>query len=355
MTLRSLSCLLLAVICGSLACHDASDDHAPPPNGDSGQADAGAATFRLDAISFNMALTESVKGPAERLPAIIAALIAADADVLCLQEAFEGVAPPPHVAALLEDHYPHAFHSPLDKQTPLGAGLLLVSKYPFEVTDALRFSVEDPFKAVDRSVLLAELNIAGQPVRIACAHLNPGLAPSGVASRGQQVTEIFAFLDAQPAIDGPVLLLGDLNAGPDPIGACTPTTMPACVEPDTQTYDLVLTRFTDANAELDACTQCRDQFAALQAASLFSNEPDQRIDHCFVANLAPYVHLESSLALDGEVAIDANGETLAHLSDHRGIRCVFGVPSTSQRAGEASRHERVDALNCVPDHCKRAR
>jgi hypothetical protein len=112
--------------------------------------------------------------------------------------------------------------------------------------------------------------------------------------------------------------------GPDPIGACTPETEPACTLPDTTSYDLVLEHFADPNEGLAECTQCREQFAALQTLSLFSDEPDQRIDHCFVKDLAPYVHLGSEIVLEEEVDITFGNETLEHLSDHRGVRCEFG-------------------------------
>jgi endonuclease/exonuclease/phosphatase family metal-dependent hydrolase len=316
--------LLFATVAGC-------SETASEPERDAGQPDAAAPDagrpFRLAALTFNMALTTTVKGPEERLPAIVAALIDADADVLCLQEAFSPVAPPARVAEALSAHYPHAFASNLPDQTAFGAGLLIVSKHALEASTALRFAEEDPFGVVDRSVLVSDLTVSGQPVRVACAHLNPLLSAEGIASRGAQVDELFAFLDQQPAHDGPLLLLGDFNAGPDPIGTCGPTTTPACDSPDTTTYDKVLTRFDDTGAELAACTQCKAQFDAMQVSGLFSDEPDQRIDHCFVASLAPHVHLETQIVLDEQVAIPFGEETLAHLSDHRGVRCTFGAAS----------------------------
>jgi len=311
----------LAVGCG--------DDEADT----TGAADAGsdAATaidsgpeLPFELVTFNMALTTTVKGPAERLPGIVEGLEAQDVDVLCLQEAFLGVTTPQEMAALLADTYPHAYESDLPNETTFGTGVLIVSKHPLLNTDALRFTNEDLFGVVDRSLLVAEVERDGRNFRVACTHLTAGLGSGGVMRRQLQQQEIFDFLDGLPEVDGPTFLLGDFNAGPDPIGTCTASSDPPCDEPDVASYDLVLEHFDDPNADLDECTQCKEQFDSLQTLNVFSSEPDQRIDHCFVRNLEPYRHLHSEIVLAEEVAIPFEGETLMHLSDHRGVRCEFG-------------------------------
>jgi endonuclease/exonuclease/phosphatase family metal-dependent hydrolase len=281
-------------------------------------------TLRIDLVTINMALTTTFKGPAQRLPGNVAALEAQDVDMLCLQEDFLGVTTPQEMAALLADTYPHAYESDLPNETAFGTGLLIVSKHPLLNTSALRFTNEDLFGVVDRSLLVAEVEREARNFRVACTHLTAGLGTGGVQRRQAQQQEIFDYLDALPAVDGPTFLLGDFNMGPDPIGACTPSSDPACVDPDIASYDLVLEHFDDPNADLDECTQCKEQFDSLQTLSVFSNEPDQRIDHCFVRNLDPYRHLHSEIVLAEEVAIPFEGETLTHLSDHRGVRCEFG-------------------------------
>lgn len=304
------------------------DDEDTTGTADAGS-DAATATdsgppLRFDLVSFNMALTTTVKGPAERLPGIVAGLEDQDADVLCLQEAFLGVTTPEEIADLLADTYPHAYWSELPNETTLGPGVVLVSKHPLLNTDALRFTNEDLFGLVDRSVLVAEVERDGHNFRIACTHLTPGLGTGGVQRRQAEQQEIFDYLDGLPAVDGPTFLLGDFNAGPDPIGACTPSSDPPCEEPDVASYNMVLEHFDDANADLNECTQCKEQFDSLQTIAVFSSEPDQRIDHCFVRDLDPYRHLHSEIVLAEEVAIPFEGETLTHLSDHRGVRCEFG-------------------------------
>jgi len=282
--------------------------------------------FAFDAVTFNMALTTTVKGPAERMPGILSALEAESADVLCLQEAFVGVTTPAEIAERLAGTYPHAYVSPVPVEAPFGPGLVLVSKHPLAGTAALRFTNEDSIGIVDRSVISADVSRDGRTFRVACTHLSAGLDEAGVALRGLQVDEIFSFLGGMPEVDGPTLLLGDFNAGPDPVGACTPTTDPACEPADTTTYDRILEEFEDPNAELAECTQCKTQFDSLQVISLFSSEPDQRIDHCFAKDLDPYTHLGTEIVLDEAVAIPFGDETLGHLSDHRGLRCSLGRP-----------------------------
>lgn len=313
----------VALVGFTAACGDDADD-------DTGGADAGSdagsaqGPARFDVITFNMALTTTVKAPNERMPGIMEGLAAEAGDVLCLQEAFEGVASPEQVAAELADAYPHAYWSTIPNETAFGSGMLLVSKHPLENAQALRFLAEDLFGVQDCGVLAAEVVLDGMQLRVACTHLAAGLGGGGVMRRQAQIAEAIDWLDGLPPVDGPTFLLGDFNAGPDPVGACTPSTDPACEPADVASYAQVLEHFDDPNADFDECTQCKEQFDSLQTIAVFSTEPDQRIDHCFVRDLAPLVHLDSQIVLGDEVAIPFEGETLEHLSDHRGVRCNFG-------------------------------
>jgi endonuclease/exonuclease/phosphatase family metal-dependent hydrolase len=328
MTPRRQTLWLLALAGFAAACgDDAPEDTADASTGTDAGSDAGSAPSgpaRFDVITFNMALTTTVKGPDERRPGIMEALAAEDADVLCLQEGFEGVASPEQVADELADAYPHAYWSTLPNETALGSGVLLLSKHPLHNTEALRFVAEDLFGFVDRTALVAEVALGGMHLRVACVHLTAGLGSGGLMRRQAQIAETIDWLDGLPAVDGPTFLLGDFNAGPDPIGACTPSTDPSCEPADVASYEQVLEHFDDPNVDFDECTQCKEQFDSLQTIAIFSTEPDQRIDHCFVRDLAPLVHLDSQIVLGDEVALPFEDETLEHLSDHRGVRCNFG-------------------------------
>jgi hypothetical protein len=146
------------------------------------------------------------------------------------------------------------------------------------------------------------------------------------------MVEIHDFATAQGYLDGPALLIGDFNAGPDPDTTdfeCddldTPAEVELCEPADMEAYNEVLKDWMDP-FPLDAfCSSCREDYLALELlAGLFADEPDQRIDHCFYRDLAPSGFVEGGLVLDEEQFIPLGEETLKTLSDHSGVRCVFG-------------------------------
>jgi endonuclease/exonuclease/phosphatase family metal-dependent hydrolase len=279
-------------------------------------------------VTLNLALAPTVKGPKERLPALREAVAALDADVLCLQEAFSPTIQPSQLASMLEESFPYAHFTDEGPSTSLGNGVLLLSKHPLSNLSAKVFETNELGGLLNRVLLVADVALGERLLHVACTHLSAGLGAEDIARKKAQVEEIFAFLDARAPSAGPTFLLGDFNAGPDPVGACNASSEPACDPPDLETYELVLTRFEDPNADATFCTQCKDIFDPMQILGTFSSEPDQRIDHCFVADLAPFAHAETRIVVDEDPMLEVDGEVLHSLSDHRGVACSFQVDPT---------------------------
>ncbi|HEY3351957.1 MAG TPA: endonuclease/exonuclease/phosphatase family protein [Polyangia bacterium] len=273
-------------------------------------------------ITYNVGLAPTVKGSAQRLPLIVDAVNAADADVLCLEEVWKVYTSQAAFAQAVAATFPYAFWSE-DTTKAMGTGVLIVSKHPLFKGRALKY-VANPETYFDNVVLGVDVVTPTSHFRVLCTHLAPGLDSVGVGDRSAQITELATWAQTQGYLDGPTVLLGDFNMGPDPIQACTPTTTPACTAPDVTSYDLVRQTFTDANEGWAQCTWCRDICNPLQVSSLFLDEPDQRIDHCFVTNLGAATLQSRAVVFDAVQRIPFGSGTLEHLSDHLGVRCAFG-------------------------------
>jgi len=311
----------------AVACHQRDES---PPLGDASapaEGDAGAPTPPeeddvLTLTTYNTGLAVVVRGTAQRLAAMPSALAALRTDVLCLQEAFAPVTSPEDMAALLADAYPYSV-VPSVADTATTSGLVLVSRLPLEATDEYVFEQGDPAGLTDRLVLGAKLEFQGRDVQVLCTHLVSGLDDEGTASRRAQADELVQWAQARGALDEDTVLLGDFNAGPDPIGKCTADSSPACLEPDVATYGALLEAFDDPFADATFCTQCRDVFLPLQLFSLFDDEPDQRIDHCMVARASTLDFRSGGVVLGGDPDLTFGSAPLRTLSDHLGVTCSF--------------------------------
>lgn len=276
----------------------------------------------LSLTTFNTGLAIVVRGAAQRLGAVPSALAALRSDALCLQELFAPTTSPDEMAEQLAVAYPYSV-VPGAAATPSTSGLLIASRLPLEDASEYVFEQADPTGLTDRLVLGAQLDFQGRSVRVLCTHLVSGLDVAGTAARQAQVRELVRWADDQGYLGGDSVLLGDFNAGPDPIGDCTPSSEPACLEPDLTTYDLLLDAFDDPFADATLCTQCRDVFLPLQILSLFDDEPDQRIDHCLVASASGLAFRTGGVVLDQDPGIAAGSTPLRTLSDHLGVTCSF--------------------------------
>ncbi|MFI8454855.1 RNA repair domain-containing protein [Kitasatospora sp. NPDC085464] len=136
---------------------------------------------------------------ARRRPLLLAALEAADADVIALQEV-----EPALVALLLAAPWVRAGYTL--NTDPLGRdadehGLLLLSRLP--VLEAGRHAL-GPHKAVTAITV----RTAGEPLTVAAVHLSSDHSSDGATRREAELTELAEGLGG---IEGELLLLGDFN------------------------------------------------------------------------------------------------------------------------------------------------
>jgi endonuclease/exonuclease/phosphatase family metal-dependent hydrolase len=295
-------------------------------------------------VSYNAGLLQVVKGGAERLPLIITALKALDADVICMQEIWPVYTNGPELAAALADVYPHSFWT-WEGEYGLRNGLLIVSKHPLYRGRTLRYAMGNDGPTLDRMALGVTVVDAteGWHANVVCTHLHAGLGDLDDPDRDirlAEAAELRAWAATENLDDDPSILLGDFNSGPIPpsqtsICECStdgeldagPQICDNCDEPDIATRADLEQTWTDCWAvDADFFTSGRDQFLQLAVVpGLFPNEPTQRIDHCMYKGLggSAFVPGSSGLVMTADPALDFEGETLNSLSDHYGIRCTF--------------------------------
>ena len=247
-------------------------------------------------ISFNVGLIGTVKGGPERIPHLADAIEASGADIVCLQEVYTQYTTQAEFAALVEETYPYAVWDELTKAN-VGNGLVIVSKVPLYLPRFHRFSQNDENNPVivDRAVLGATA-ISGTDwhLHVLCTHLEAGLDTVNTTQRRGMLAEIGTFVTDNGYADGPAVLLGDFNAGPDPDptdeecpdqGGCDATCTP--VDIDTITSVETTYGWTDRADEeaFTLCTYCKAEADALALLMTFPCEGSQRIDHCFVRGL----------------------------------------------------------------------
>jgi endonuclease/exonuclease/phosphatase family metal-dependent hydrolase len=289
-------------------------------------------------ITFNVGLIGSVKGGPERIPHLADAIEASGADIVCLQEVYTQYTTPEEMAGMVATTYPYAAWDDTTMAN-VGNGLLIVSKVPLYLPRFHRFSQNDENSPiiVDRAVL-GVTAISGDDwhLHVLCTHLEAGLDEVNTTQRRGMLAEIGTFVTDHGYADGPAVLLGDFNAGPDPDptdlecpdqGGCPAT----CTPVDTDTITSVETTYgwTDRADEeaFTLCTYCKAQADALALLPLFPCEGSQRIDHCFVRGLGNSDVQTMERVMDQDVNIDlGDGEFAATLSDHYGVACSIAPP-----------------------------
>jgi endonuclease/exonuclease/phosphatase family metal-dependent hydrolase len=198
--------------------------------------------------------------------------------------------------------------------------------------------MNDPNNIVDRAVLGATA-VSGTDwhLHVLCTHLQAGLDPTNTAVRRSQLDEIGDFVTEHGYADGPAVLLGDFNAGPDPDptddecpgqGNCPAT----CTPVDTMTIDMVEDDYgwTDRADEeaFTECTYCKAEADDLAFIPLYPCEGSQRIDHCFARGLGGSDIQVIDRVMDAnDLTIDiGDGETARTLSDHFAVQCSLAPP-----------------------------
>ncbi len=153
-------------------------------------------------------------GPWEdRQPLIDAELERVQADVVCLQEAYEDAAGESQPARIVERLGLAEYRFVAGKEHKgVGFGNAILSRWPIERFEAHPLQVPDPRYGEHRTALLAQLATPVGPVVVCTAHLNYRWDQSHV--RQSQVDGIFESIASFRPLHYPPILTGDLNADP---------------------------------------------------------------------------------------------------------------------------------------------
>lgn len=168
-------------------------------------AGAGAGASDLKLVTFN--IWHNQGDWAARLPLLVAALRAADADVIALQEVLEDAAVGlPNQAQTLADAlggYSVHFVSTDAEGAPRRYGNAILSRLPVVQADWRKLAPLDDYRTAQR----LRLRHGGRLIDIVNTHLH--WTVEGGAIRAEQVSDLLAWL---PRDGTPLAILGDLNA-----------------------------------------------------------------------------------------------------------------------------------------------
>lgn len=152
-------------------------------------AQAAADSVQMRVLTYNLKAQTQVMQPA------LEVIIAADADVVALQELSEEMAG--YLAAELAQRYPYqALHTLPDNPIP-GQGVL--SRYPI---------ADDEYWRIYQAMQRLTLNVAGQPVAFYNAHPVQPISANGFTRRAEEISHL---LERTASETVPVLLAGDFN------------------------------------------------------------------------------------------------------------------------------------------------
>ncbi|MBI2992805.1 MAG: endonuclease/exonuclease/phosphatase family protein [Gammaproteobacteria bacterium] len=250
----------------------------------------------------------------ERLAALPGALTAVGADIVCLQELFH-----PHLQRQLHRHlrsvYPYAsgFARP-GPSLRLHSEFIVMSRYPLGADRLHRFRAAPREELLFTSKGYQEFSVA-VPGLGAIDVLNVHATAGGLRAHPQsppmeriRARQIRQILDHGHR-DRPVILAGDLNAGP---------------HSSTGIYKLVIDAgFTDAFARGGGDGITWDPANPLVAGGRESHLPAQRIDHVFLSQaLAGRIEPISAAIVLKSRSVET-GTLRVPLSDHYGVLTVF--------------------------------
>jgi len=288
-----------------------------------------------EVITFNIGMIQTVRGSEQRMPHILAAIEASNADIVCLQEVYLQYTSPLEFATELEDVYPYAAWT-WETTNTVSNGLLIVSKVPLYRQRFLRYTQNDINNTVDRAVLAATAVDDAWHLHVLCTHLQAGLDTPNANIRMSQIAELGDFAIDEGYATGPSVLLGDYNSGPDPDptdaecpdqGNCADTCTPTDVVSPAQ---IVAQGWTDRAPDLgfDLCTWCKPYADALALLPFYACDSSQRIDGCYSRGLGTSQISAIDRVMDAtDLTIDiGNGMTAATLSDHMGVQCSLAPP-----------------------------
>jgi endonuclease/exonuclease/phosphatase family metal-dependent hydrolase len=254
---------------------------------------------------------------AERLAALPAALRTVDADIVALQEIYK-VAHKKAVARALADRWPHAAFPRGRPLYKLDSGLLVLSRFPITAGSfhAFKAAPRDEKAFVHRGVFDTAHEVPGLgTLRLLSFHTTAGgtrhdpESAEADAIRARQIDAILDRADGTP--DMPVILIGDLNAGP-------PVSM--------ENYRQVLARgyadlFVEGAGEAAAASAVTwDSQQPLNRRGPHAHQRPQRIDHIFLKRpwLERWRVAEARLVLT-EPTVPLPGGERVTVADHYGV------------------------------------
>lgn len=173
-----------------------------------------------------------------------------------------------------------------------------------------------------RAVAYAKVDSPIGEVHAFCTHLTAGLSTvphpkeseggSWEAEQKGQIDDLRNFIDSKAGSDGLVILLGDLNTGPD-VGSIEGEFI--------EHYDLIAAGFTNHYADQGlGCTFCNDNTLVDGSPD---ESPDRVIDHILTRNFSGTA--EMSRQLDGLISVDTNddGTIESNISDHFAVHGTY--------------------------------
>jgi len=188
----------------------------------------------------------------------------------------------------------------------------LLSRYPISRTRALEYDAY----LVRASALYAELEVPGLgPVDTFCTHLGSSLGvipyhgPHGSweGEHAYQVEQLLSFIAQQANGKNPVLVLGDLNMGPDSAGP------PALSGELPLDYQLMIDSGLVDAVSTPFCTACSDNTLRGSGAR------DLFIDHALLRGFEAQVTADRQLQQTFRLETP-QGSTAMNLSDHYALR-----------------------------------
>lgn len=224
-----------------------------------------------------------------RIPALFRVLHAARPDVLALQEVAQWFLPWLRDTRWLADWHV----AELDGAPARPNGQMLLARHPIADVRAQRLS-----GAQGRTVLIADLDVAGRKVTVATTHMESPLEDG--ATRARQLDEIFAALAANGA--DATVLCGDLNFGDGE-------------RPDSDHLD---PDFVDAWTELRAGEPgftWNIEVSEMARRGSFVGEPSRRLDRVL---LRSQTWRPASIAIVGDAPV-VPGDATLFPSDHFGL------------------------------------
>jgi endonuclease/exonuclease/phosphatase family metal-dependent hydrolase len=272
-------------------------------------------TFNAGLLSAFGGLLEPAPFVRERLASLPQALADFGADFVLLQEVYDGTTVR-SLARGLRSFYPYVATPWKSRRFSLGSGLMVLAREPVTTEfHPFRAGVWEERMLADRGYLvihtLFDLTILNFHAT-AGGVLRKPQSPITERTRGRQIDEMLAGMSR---IETPIIVAGDLNAGPNASAI--------------NYHSLEAGSLVDAYALLnpDANEPTWDPTNSLNAGGPHTSSPPQRCDHIFVRhrdlNQRRLEILRTDVVLTEKIVPTLSGNVT--LSDHYGVSATFRI------------------------------